>query len=145
MGKIICMDCRFCKIDPKKSRVIKEGKSIFVLLSNPRLVDGHLLVIPKRHVEKLSQLNREERDELINTVIEFQEIILAKFSSGCDIRQNCRPFLKEDEVKVDHLHIHLFPREFEDELYKKCQIHEKEVFRMLTEEEMDKLSETFGK
>ena len=139
------MDCRFCKIDPKKSKVIKRGKSVYVILSNPRLVDGHLLVIPKKHVEKLSQLDKEERDELIETVIEFQEKILSKFSSGCDMRQNCRPFLKESEVKVDHLHFHLLPREFEDELYKKCQIHEKEVFRMLTEEEMNELSEIFGK
>lgn len=139
------MDCRFCKIDPIKNRIIKEGKNVFVILSNPRLVDGHLLAIPKRHVEKLSQLSKEERDGLVDIVIEFQEKILAKFSLGCDIRQNCRPFLKEDEVKVDHLHIHLLPREFEDELYKKCQIYEKEVFRMLTEEERDKLSETFGK
>jgi len=138
------MDCRFCKINPKRSKIIKEGKNVFVILSNPRLVDGHLLVIPKRHVEKLSQLNEEERDELIDTVIEFQEKILSKFSSGCDIRQNCRPFLKESEVKVDHLHFHLLPREFEDELYKKCQIFEKEVFRILTEEEINKFSKLFS-
>lgn len=139
------MNCRFCKIDHKRSKIIREGKNVFVILSNPRLVDGHLLVIPKKHVEKLSQLNKEERDELIDTIIEFQEIILANFSSGCDIRQNCRPFLKESEVKVDHLHIHLLPREFEDELYKKCQIHEKEVFRMLTEEEVKKFNQIFRK
>lgn len=139
------MNCRFCKIDHKRSKIIREGKNVFVILSSPRLVDGHLLVIPKRHVEKLSQLNKEERDELVDTVIEFQEKILAKFSSGCDIRQNCRPFLRENEVKVDHLHFHLLPREFKDELYKKCQIYEKEVFRALTEEEMKKLSEIFEK
>jgi len=138
-------NCPFCNIDPKRSKTVKEGKSVIVILSNPRLVDGHLLVIPKRHVEKLSQLSKKERDELVDTVIEFQEKILSKFSSGCDVRQNCRPFLKESEVKVDHLHIHLLPREFEDELYKKCQVFEKEIFRMLTEEEKEKFVKLFKK
>ena len=45
------------------------------MFSNPRLMEGHLLVIPKRHVEKLSELNEEERKELFDTVIEYQEKI----------------------------------------------------------------------
>lgn len=136
-------DCPFCNIDETRTRIIKEGKYVLVVLSNPRLVDGHLLVIPKRHVEKLSQLNKKEKEELIDIVIEFQEKILVKFASGCDIRQHCRPFMKQSQLKVDHLHFHLLPREFEDELYKKCQIFEKEIFRMLTEEEKEKLVKLF--
>lgn len=132
-------NCPFCNLDLKRTKIIKEGKYIFVILSNPKLVKGHLLIIPKRHIEKLSQLNKNEKEELIATVIRFQEKILAEFSSGCDIRQNCRPFLKQSEVKVDHLHIHLLPREFEDNLYKKCQVFEKGIFKILTEEEKEKL------
>ena len=70
--------------------------------------------------------------------MEFQEKILAKFASGCDIRQNCRPFQKQSNLKVDHVHYHLLPREFKDELYQKCQIYETEIFRRLTEEEKEK-------
>lgn len=139
------MDCPFCNFDKERTRIIKEGKYIWIILSNPRLVDGHLLIVPKRHIEKLSELKEEEKKELLDTVIEFQEKILLTFSSGCDIRQNCRPFLKESEVKVDHLHIHLLPREFEDELYKKCQVFEKEIFRILTEEEKEKFVKLFRK
>ncbi|MEK7477940.1 MAG: hypothetical protein AAB645_01045 [Patescibacteria group bacterium] len=57
--------------------------------------------------------------------------ILNKFSSGCDVRQNCRPFMKQTDLKIDHLHFHLQPRELNDELYKKCQIHEKEIFQQM--------------
>lgn len=137
------MNCPFCNIDEERTRIIKEGEHVWVVLSNPRLVDGHLLVIPKRHIEKSSKLREEEKKELFETVLEFREKILLKFSSGCDIRQNCRPFLKQSNLKVDHLYFHLLPREFEDELYKKCQIFEKEIFRMLTEEEKEKFAKLF--
>ncbi len=135
------MDCPFCNINKEKTRIIKEGKNVFVVFSNPRLVKGHLLVIPKRHVVKISELNAKEKKELFDTVIEFQEKILKKISSGCDIRQNYRPFQKQGGLKVNHLHIHLLPREFEDELYQKCQINEKEIFTNLKEEEIKRISD----
>ena len=133
------MDCPFCNIDKERNKVIKYGKNVFVMFSNPRLMEGHLLVVPKRHVEKLSELNEEERKELFDIVIEYQEKILDNIAEGCDIRQNYRPFQKQDDLKVDHLHIHLQPRKFEDELYQKSQIFEKDVFKELTEEEINKI------
>ena len=130
------MECPFCEIlQIKKEGIIEERKSVFVILSNPRLMPGHLLIIPKRHVFKLSELSAEEREELFDTVIKFQERIVSEFATGCDVRQNYRPFLKQGRLKVDHVHMHLLPRTFEDEYYQKCQIFEKDVFKELSEEE----------
>jgi len=138
------MVCPFCHINKEKTRIIKEKKHIFVALSNPRLMPGHLLIIPKRHVEKLSELTEEEKNELFNTTIEFQEKILSKTACGCDIRINYRPFQKQDNLKINHLHVHLQPRELFDELYKKCQIFEKDIFKKLTKKEMDKFTKQFN-
>jgi diadenosine tetraphosphate (Ap4A) HIT family hydrolase len=134
------MECRFCNINPNKTKILKEGNFVRVIFSNPRLMPGHLLIIPKRHVHKISELNDKEKEELFKTTIHFQEEILNKIASGCDIRQNCRPFQKQDKLKVDHLHIHLQPRELFDELYEKCQIFEKDVFSDLSEEEVEKIT-----
>lgn len=134
------MECAFCEINKEKTRIIKQGKHCYVCFSNPRLMPGHLLVISKRHVEKMTELNKEEREELINLVIEFQEKILNNVAGGCDIKQNYRPFQVQDALKLDHLHIHLLPREFEDELYEKSQIFEKDIFKPLTQEEINKIS-----
>ena len=131
------MDCPFCNIE--KNRILTERKFTRVIFSNPRLMPGHLLVIPKRHVEKLSELSKEEQQELFKTTIEFQEKILNKIASGCDIRINYRPFQKQDDLKVNHLHIHLQPRELFDELYQKCQIFERDVFEDLKLEELEKI------
>lgn len=105
---------------------------------------GHLLVVPKRHVEKISNLNKNEQEELFKTIIEFQEKILSKVASGCDIRQNYRPFQKQSRLKVHHLHFHLHPRELFDELYEKCQVFEKDVFKDLFSEELDKMLKIFS-
>lgn len=132
--------CPFCSNIEPKSRIIEEKENSLVILSNPALVRGHLLVIPKRHIEKLSELNEVERKELISQVIKFQEVLLKKFY-GCDIRQNYRPFQKQDGIKVNHLHIHLQPREFEDELFHKSQIFEKSIFRNLSQDELNEIRE----
>jgi diadenosine tetraphosphate (Ap4A) HIT family hydrolase len=138
------MECPFCNINLEKTRILKDGKFVRVIFSNPCLMSGHLLVIPKRHAEKISDLNKNEQEELFKTIVEFQEKILDKVASGCDIRQNYRPFQKQDRLKINHLHFHLYPRELFDELYKKCQIFEKNIFKDLSLEELDEMFRIFS-
>ena len=129
-------NCVFCNLNLEKTRIISETKKTYVILSNPALMKGHCLVIPKRHVERLLQLNEEERIDLIKEIVKIEELLLKKFP-GCDIRQNYRPFQQQGNLKVNHLHFHLQPRELYDELYKKSQIYETEIFRFLNSEELN--------
>lgn len=110
-----------------------------MIFSNPRLMPGHLLIIPKRHVLHLSELADEERVELFDTSLKYQEKILKNVASGCDLKQHNRPFLPENDLKVDHVHIHLQPREFEDELYTKSQKYDREIFKPLEQDEVQKM------
>ena len=136
------MECVFCEIvrGKKPREIISETKNTITLLSNPSLMKGHCLVIPKRHIEKISELNEKEKKEIFNELIKVQEILFKQFP-GCDIKQNYRPFQKQDNLKVNHLHFHLQPRELFDELYKKSQIYEKNIFRYLNNEELKKIKE----
>lgn len=130
------MTCRFCNLSENEhQRVIAEHSHCVVIFSNPRLVPGHLLVIPKRHVLHLSELEADERKELFDVAITYQDRLL-KVAAGCDIKQHNRPFLPESDLKVDHVHVHLIPREFEDELYQKCHRHERELFKPLISNEI---------
>jgi diadenosine tetraphosphate (Ap4A) HIT family hydrolase len=99
---------------------------------------GHLLVIPKRHVERPAELTKDELSEMMDVVIKYQEKLL-KLYWGCDVRQNCRPKQPQSKYKVDHVHIHLQPRELEDELYKKVQKHQIEVFADLPDSEIKEM------
>lgn len=133
-------ECVFCDINVLKTRIISSSENTLTILSNPALVYGHCLVIPRKHVERLDELSLDERNELFLEVVKMQSLLLKKFG-GCDIRQNCRPFQEQSKLKINHVHIHLQPRENEDELYQKVQIFEKNVFRDLSNEELNKLSE----
>jgi len=139
------MDCPFCEIIEKNTeRIIRQTEHTFTVLSDPRLMPGHLLVIPKRHIQRLSELDEQERAEMLEEVAILEDIILNNVAPGCDISQHFRPFIPQGRLKVDHLHIHLRPRTFEDELYKKVQIYEKEVFKELPAEEFQKYKTLFS-
>jgi len=136
------MECRFCKIATENSeRIIRSTKHTFTVLSDPKLMSGHLLIIPRRHVEKLSELSKEERTDLFEEVINLQEKILKNIAPGCDICEHYRPFIPDNKLKVSHLHIHLRPRELDDELYEKVQIREKDVFKDIENKEWKKYKE----
>lgn len=134
------MSCPFCQADPKIFFVIEDKEFCRVVFSNPHLKFGHLLVIPRRHIERPSEMNEFERREVFDTILEYQEKILGKLAAGCDIRQNYRPFLPESEIKVDHVHFHLLPRERDDEICAKTK-EQASLFSPLTEEEMAKMLE----
>lgn len=134
------MQCRFCNLEETEMQRIVEVLSLCtVIFSNPRLMPGHLLVIPKRHVLSLNELDNSEKKELFDTAIRYQEKILKQIASGCDLRQHNRPFVAENDLKVDHVHIHLQPRELDDELYMKSQKNSRAIFKPLPEEEVQKM------
>ncbi len=152
VGDIQDQSCVFCTVasgspSPEASadrrRILKEGEYMYVIFSNPRLMPGHLLVIAKRHVTRLSELTEEERRELLDFIIEFEGKILEKLAPGCDIRQNYKPYIPDSRLSVKHLHFHLNPRYPNDELYEKVDIHRKPMYQDLPPEEKEKLFKLF--
>jgi histidine triad (HIT) family protein len=128
------MGCAFCGI--KDERIIRDTQNTITILSNPYLVEGHSLVIPKMHVQRISELTMPVAYELFDEVVRMQNMVLERLGApGCDIRQNFRPFLPDSRLKVGHLHFHVIPRYKEDELYLKSMIYEKDVFRELQDEQ----------
>jgi len=61
-------NCPFCNILKDEREILSETKDSFIILSNPTLVSGHCLVIPKKHVKKpfrLKQINLLEQTTLL--------------------------------------------------------------------------------
>lgn len=137
-------DCPFCGSARREERILKEGERMYVIFSNPRLMSGHLLVISKRHVGRLSELNEEERKELLDLIIEFEEKILEKLSAGCDIRQNFKPYVENSRTSVMHFHFHLQPRELDDAMHKVIDPPYKPLYQDLPDEEKDRLFKLFS-
>lgn len=131
--------CAFCSKDIN-NRKIEEGKYAFVILSNPRLVAGHILVIPKRHIQIFSDLSKEELLEINKFLAKYQDKVLKNLSKGTEIRQNYRPYKEDSSTHVNHFHYHILPRNNEDELAKKVDVHRKTFYRELEEKERAKIT-----
>jgi diadenosine tetraphosphate (Ap4A) HIT family hydrolase len=138
-------ECPFCNLNTERNRVLKEGKLVHVIVSNPSLMQGHTLVLPKRHVSMLAELTVDERAELLETAIHFQQKIKTVFQSGCDLLQHDRPFMPATKVSVPgHLHVHLRPRQWKDPFYTKVAVHETPLFYDVPEHEMRKVLRLLG-
>ena len=133
--------CPFCSMHEGR-RVLHESSFSNVFLSEPSLTVGHVLVTPKRHVEEPWLLSDDERLDIFRQINRVSEKLLASaLAEGIDVRQHYRPFLNENDVKVNHVHYHVLPRRHEDELYKKTQKPERKLFKDISDDDRRHLAQ----
>ena len=105
--------CIFCAC-PKK----KNAKQALVLAKNPLTYDilnkypytnGHLMVVPYRHIDKIEDLTSEEGLEIFNVVQEVSRILKKVFHpQGFNVGMNVG---KAAGAGIEsHLHMHVVPR-----------------------------------
>lgn len=118
-------ECPFCKTG---ERALKSNEHAQVILSNPRKVPGHFLVVPNRHVEKPWELTAEELRDIFDLIFFVEQKILGKLGEGCDVRQNYRPFMQQGKLSVKHVHFHVIPRSVDDYIYQISEKYDTELF-----------------
>jgi diadenosine tetraphosphate (Ap4A) HIT family hydrolase len=132
--------CPFCNAT---DRVLRENEHAILILSNPRKVPGHFLVLPKRHIEEPWQLTADELTDIFKLIFVAEKVILkGALGTGVDIRQNYRPFKKQDELKKNHVLFHVVPRSKDDYIYSVSEKFEKDLFADLDDlerKEVEKL------
>jgi bis(5'-adenosyl)-triphosphatase len=109
-----------------KSQIFYESPShLTAAIVNLRpIVPGHVLVIPKRIVPKLSQLTNEEYDDLWRSVRTIQNALESCYQAG-----GFNVAVQDGKVagqSVPHVHVHILPRQegdFErsDDIYDKLE------------------------
>lgn len=105
--------CIFCTL-PKEgvgaqSLVLYQGKHSFVILNRYPYTNGHLMVVPNRHVSDFTLLKPEEHQEmgeLISRSIKAlkAEVMAQGFNIGLNLGDVAGAGIK------DHLHYHVVPR-----------------------------------
>jgi diadenosine tetraphosphate (Ap4A) HIT family hydrolase len=97
-------DCHFCNPQKYSEQVFKQSTHAFVIPNRTfydqwelRKVVDHAMIIPKRHVLSLQELNPEERMDIMDLIAEYE-------SNGYNIY--ARP-PKSDTRSVPHQHTHL--------------------------------------
>lgn len=103
--------CVFCEAlaRPDEPLVVHTGERAFVILNKFPYNNGHLMVVPKRHVARLSDLDAGELLEIM-TLSQAAERALAAiytphgFNLGINLGRSAGAGIGE------HLHVHVVPR-----------------------------------
>jgi histidine triad (HIT) family protein len=113
--------CVFCNVSLKRlNHLIGEDESSIAFLDRNPIARGHVLVIPKKHVEKVDELSSEELRNYFVFISRVEKAVIefAGVGGGCDIINHYHPFLEESELVKKHLHFHIIPRHFNDGVFR---------------------------
>ena len=97
--------CPFCDLKDKYIIVEKDGVVLSVNLFP--YIDGHLMVIPRRHIEKFEEINDEEwhaLKSLLDTGIKIVKDELKVENTNILYREG-----GSSGISLRHLHVHILP------------------------------------
>lgn len=105
--------CVFCAMEKekkdKKNYIFARTKHCFAVLNIYPYNNGHVLILPKRHVRDLSRLKKEEKLELYELMESTQKILEKVMQAhGFNIGINIGKYAGAGFP--GHLHIHIVPR-----------------------------------
>jgi histidine triad (HIT) family protein len=130
-------DCIFCAIVARKApaSIVYEDEIVCSFLTIGPVNPGHLLVIPKRHLPYLSDMDEETGMQLFQVTMRMAQVLR---HSGLQC-EGINLFLADGEAafqEVLHVHMHIFPR-FQGDSFKIDANWEVKPSR----EELDKIAE----
>ncbi len=104
-------DCIFCHTaEPGREELILiRARVSFVILNLYPYNNGHLMVVPNRHVPSLAAMTADEQAELIR-LTRHAEIALTEAYTPQGINIGINLGRPAGAGVVDHLHVHLVPR-----------------------------------
>jgi ATP adenylyltransferase len=105
-------DCVFCSAltDPDaESLVVFRGATCFVILNLFPYNNGHLMVIPKRHIATLGAATVDERAELIELTT-LAEAVLTEVYQPHGMNLGINLGKPAGAGILDHVHMHVVPR-----------------------------------
>jgi histidine triad (HIT) family protein len=108
------VDCQFCAIvsgDVPSHRVFEDDIAVAFLDARP-LFPGHVLVVPSRHAETLTELRESEVGPFFRRVRRIVDAVERGMgAAGSLVAENNRV-----SQSVPHLHVHVVPRNRKDGL-----------------------------
>jgi len=104
--------CPFCSEEVLDAQKIYEDDSVIAMLTYKPIVEGHVLIIPKRHVERFEMLSSEEIMKMHEAIKKVHIVCQKKHSSTgyLLVQKNGR----EVRQTVPHVHFHYIPRKLEE-------------------------------
>jgi len=104
-----CVFCDAQEAGDQDRLLLWQGDACFVILNLYPYNNGHLMVVPNRHVATLANLEPAELEELMR-LTRLSEMVLTEAYHPQGINVGMNLGRAAGAGVVDHLHIHLVPR-----------------------------------
>ena len=104
-----CVFCSAPRLSDSESLVVYSGTTCFVVLNLYPYNNGHLMVVPHRHVGTLSELTADELQELA-LLTQRCEIALTEAYQPHGLNVGINLGKPAGAGVLDHVHVHLVPR-----------------------------------
>lgn len=104
-----CIFCAALSEEDAASLIVHRGRTCFVILNLFPYNNGHLMVVPNRHVADLSSASPAERTELIELTARAETALREAYAPhGMNMGINLgKP---AGAGVLDHVHLHIVPR-----------------------------------
>ena len=101
------MDCIFCKIinGEMHSKKIYEDELVYAFMDIEPTVDGHVLLIPKKHYTDFMELD----DDIIIHMNKVRKELTKMLMEKLNVKALSISFNYGDSQVVKHFHMHLLP------------------------------------
>lgn len=113
------MKCIFCDIDQSKieNTIIEETKYFYILPTLGSLVDGYVLIVTKRHINSMSELNDNELEEYKTIITKYQNLFNKVYNKTPIVFEHGTPNQnsKMKANSVTHAHTHIVNINFKNE------------------------------
>lgn len=99
--------CPFCNYNSRQNLLVHEGNTCNIIANQYPYLYGHLLVVPKRHITDIIDLNKDEDKDMMLLIKRSIKLLKEAFHpDGFDIGYQT----KFGGGTLDHIHFHIVPR-----------------------------------
>lgn len=106
--------CNFCHPENLGDRVFHQTDEFTSFVSEPRFRRNHLLVVPSDHYESMDQVPERPLGRIMAEAAILASLV--DYGYGTIIIQKFQPLQAENGIKMNHMHVHVWPRTKADEL-----------------------------
>ena len=104
------MTCIFCDIldGTRDGHIVYEDNDHIAFLDKYPIDDGHTLVIPRKHHEKITDMDPNDVGKIFSLIPKIAKAVLA--GAGADAFSLAQNNGKAAKQIIPHVHIHIIPR-----------------------------------
>lgn len=110
--------CTFCNLDRSLTinTMIEETKNFCVLPGVGSFVEGYLLIVSKRHILAMAELNKKEKQEYLEIIKKYRNVFFEKYQQYPIIFEHGSPIREEHGANsIAHAHTHIMNHHYKEE------------------------------